>query len=57
MRFLLDTHAFIWWDSNPSRLSERALADYCEAYRRDYDVIAVSRTPTDYFAHVAIRMK
>ncbi|MEZ4590844.1 MAG: type II toxin-antitoxin system VapC family toxin [Chloroflexota bacterium] len=25
MRFLLDTHAFIWWDSAPDRLSEKAL--------------------------------
>ena len=23
---LLDTHAFIWWDSDPSKLSPRALA-------------------------------
>jgi PIN domain nuclease of toxin-antitoxin system len=26
MRLLLDTHAFIWWDDDPSRLSETALA-------------------------------
>ena len=26
MRLLLDTHAFIWWDSDPSRLSAAALA-------------------------------
>ncbi len=26
MRLLLDTHAFIWWDSEPARLSSRALA-------------------------------
>jgi PIN domain nuclease of toxin-antitoxin system len=26
MRLLLDTHAFIWWDSDPSRLSAPALA-------------------------------
>lgn len=26
MKLLLDTHAFIWWDSEPSRLSPRALA-------------------------------
>jgi PIN domain nuclease of toxin-antitoxin system len=25
MRVLLDTHAFIWWDSDPSQLSARAL--------------------------------
>jgi PIN domain nuclease of toxin-antitoxin system len=25
MRLLLDTHAFIWWDSNPGMLSKRAL--------------------------------
>lgn len=26
MKLLLDTHAFIWWDSEPTRLSSRALA-------------------------------
>ncbi len=26
MRLLLDTHVFIWWDSEPDKLSERALA-------------------------------
>jgi PIN domain nuclease of toxin-antitoxin system len=26
MRLLLDTHAFLWWDSDPARLSAKALA-------------------------------
>jgi PIN domain nuclease of toxin-antitoxin system len=26
MKLLLDTHTFIWWDSDPSRLSARVLA-------------------------------
>ena len=26
MRLLLDTHTFIWWDSEPSRLSQQARA-------------------------------
>ena len=26
MKLLLDTHAFIWWDSNPGQLSAPALA-------------------------------
>jgi PIN domain nuclease of toxin-antitoxin system len=26
MRLLLDTHTFIWWDSEPARLSPQALA-------------------------------
>src|SRR5207249_7998139 len=26
MKLLLDTHAFMWWDSDPSRLSSTALA-------------------------------
>lgn len=26
MKILLDTHAFIWWDSEPHKLSPRALA-------------------------------
>jgi PIN domain nuclease of toxin-antitoxin system len=25
MKLLLDTHTFLWWDSEPSRLSSRAL--------------------------------
>ena len=25
MRLLLDTHAFIWWDSDPNRLSQRVM--------------------------------
>lgn len=25
MKLLLDTHAFIWWDSNPEQLSDTAL--------------------------------
>ena len=29
MKLLLDTHAFIWWDSDPEKLSPRALA-LCE---------------------------
>lgn len=26
MRLLLDTHTFVWWDSQPARLSPKALA-------------------------------
>lgn len=26
MKYLLDTHAFIWWDSEPSKLSVQVLA-------------------------------
>lgn len=26
MKLLLDTHTFIWWDSDPNRLSRQALA-------------------------------
>ncbi|MBI3267627.1 MAG: type II toxin-antitoxin system VapC family toxin [Planctomycetes bacterium] len=29
MRLLLDTHTFIWWDSEPGRLSPSALAACC----------------------------
>ena len=29
MKGLLDTHTFIWWDSDPSRLSASALAFLC----------------------------
>ena len=30
MKVLLDTHAFIWWDSEPERLSEDVLALLCQ---------------------------
>jgi PIN domain nuclease of toxin-antitoxin system len=30
MRLLLDTHTFIWWDSDPARLSAAALAALCD---------------------------
>ena len=26
MKLLLDTHVFIWWDSNPAKLSKKTLA-------------------------------
>ena len=26
MKLLLDTHTFLWWDSEPSKLSSKALA-------------------------------
>lgn len=26
MKLLLDTHTFIWWDSDPSKLSQQVLA-------------------------------
>ena len=29
MKLLLDTHAFIWWDSDPSKLSQQVL-DLCQ---------------------------
>jgi PIN domain nuclease of toxin-antitoxin system len=29
MKLLLDTHTFIWWDSEPARLSPQALA-FCQ---------------------------
>jgi PIN domain nuclease of toxin-antitoxin system len=25
MKLLLDTHTFIWWDSDPAKLSQKAL--------------------------------
>ncbi len=30
MKFLLDTHVFIWWDSEPGKLSNRAF-ELCQA--------------------------
>jgi len=36
MKLLLDTHAFIWWDSAPDRLSERARGTLQDA---KYDIL------------------
>jgi PIN domain nuclease of toxin-antitoxin system len=30
MKLLLDTHAFIWWDSDPAQLSAAALSALCD---------------------------
>jgi PIN domain nuclease of toxin-antitoxin system len=30
MKLLLDTHAFIWWDSDPGKLSAAALSAVCD---------------------------
>lgn len=32
MKYLLDTHTFIWWDSNASKLSSTALRDKNNAF-------------------------
>ena len=34
MRLLLDTHTFIWWDSDPDRLPQRVLA-LCQSTSTD----------------------
>ncbi|MCP4363156.1 MAG: type II toxin-antitoxin system VapC family toxin [Chloroflexi bacterium] len=38
MRLLLDTHTFIWWDSNPEKLSSRVL----EACQDDENVLVLN---------------
>ena len=40
MKLLLDTHAFIWWDSNPDKLSPRALT-LCQD-RRNSLIVSVA---------------
>ena len=40
MKLLLDTHAFIWWDSNPDKLSPRALT-LCQD-RRNILIVSVA---------------
>lgn len=40
MKLLLDTHAFIWWDSNPDKLSPRALT-LCQD-RRNTLIVSVA---------------
>lgn len=41
MRLLLDTHTFIWWDSQPDRLSQRVL-ELCTAPEHTVMVSMVS---------------
>ena len=41
MRYLLDTHVFIWWDNHRSRLSPKALA-LCEDLDNDIYLSIVS---------------
>ena len=40
MKLLLDTHAFIWWDSNPDKLSPRVLT-LCQD-RRNTLIVSVA---------------
>jgi len=47
--------SIVIFDEFSSVLNEfAALADYCSAYRREYDVVAAT---SEYFAQVAIRMR
>lgn len=47
--------SIVVFDEFSSVLNEfAALADFCSAYRRDYDVIAAT---SEYFAQIAIRMR
>lgn len=40
MRYLFDTHTFIWWDSTPSELSEKA----CTVCENDQNELVLSVT-------------
>ena len=47
----------IIFDEFSSILDEfRALEDYCSSYLREYEVIAATKSDTDYFTQVAVRM-
>jgi hypothetical protein len=35
----------------------RALEDYCSSYMRDYEVLGATKSPTDYYPQIAVRMK
>lgn len=41
MKILLDTHVFIWWDSDPDKLSDNAL-DSCKAPDNQFRFEAIS---------------
>lgn len=50
--------SIVIFDEFSSVLHEfRALEDYCSAYMRTYEVIGATQLPTEYYPHVAIRMK
>lgn len=40
MKFLLDTHTFIWWDSEPTRLSQKILVQFQD--RRNILLLSVA---------------
>jgi hypothetical protein len=40
MRILLDTHTFIWWDSDPAKLSLRAITLCSAGFSGDCEVQA-----------------
>ena len=42
MRLLLDTHTFIWWDSQPNRLSPKAF-DLCQDQVHTEGIVLVSQ--------------
>jgi len=47
----------ILFDEFSSILNEfRALEDYCSSYIREYEVIAATISPHDYYSQIAIRM-
>jgi len=35
----------------------RALEDYCSSYMRDYEVLGATKSPTEYYSQIAIRVK
>ena len=47
MKLLLDTHAFIWWDSAPSQLSATALA-HCTDPAHEVLLVAQARLEAAY---------
>lgn len=57
MHDFLKKGSIIIFDEFSSMLHEfRAFEDYCLAYNVNFEVLASSRTPKSYYAHVAIRL-
>ncbi|HET6248484.1 MAG TPA: hypothetical protein VFE47_12350 [Tepidisphaeraceae bacterium] len=47
MKLLLDTHAFIWWDSDPAQLSSRAMAGLPSIHKDPFDRMLIAQANTE----------
>lgn len=58
MNDMMKPGTIIIFDEFSSVLHEfRALEDFCLAFKREYDVLAVTESPYNFLAHIAIELK